>query len=98
MCTIKFQNEADFTLIDQFLKIPNSKMVHLYHNKHEVMWWAQRVKTDLRWDAATIILIKNAYLSLKISKSLDFLAPNLYLTYNVSLEYIWYLISPDIAH
>ena len=39
VCTIKFQGEADFTIIDQFLKIPNSKMVHLYHNKHEVMWW-----------------------------------------------------------
>ncbi|MFA6066122.1 MAG: SAM-dependent methyltransferase [Candidatus Babeliaceae bacterium] len=39
VCTIKFQNEADFKIIDEFLKIPQSKMVHLYHNKHEVMWW-----------------------------------------------------------
>ena len=39
VCTIKFQGEADFTIIDEFLKIPGSKMVHLYHNKHEVMWW-----------------------------------------------------------
>lgn len=39
VCTIKFQGEADFKIIDEFLKIPNSKMVHLYHNKHEVMWW-----------------------------------------------------------
>lgn len=39
VCTIKFQGEADFALIDEFLKIPNSKIVHLYHNKHEVMWW-----------------------------------------------------------
>lgn len=38
-CTIKFQGQADFKIIDEFLKIPNSKMVHLYHNKHEVMWW-----------------------------------------------------------
>jgi 23S rRNA (cytidine2498-2'-O)-methyltransferase len=38
VCTIKFQGEADFAIIDEFLKIPNSKMVHLYHNKHEVMW------------------------------------------------------------
>lgn len=38
-CTIKFQDEAEFAMIDEFLKIPNSKMVHLYHNKHEVMWW-----------------------------------------------------------
>jgi 23S rRNA (cytidine2498-2'-O)-methyltransferase len=39
VCTIKFQGEADFTVIDEFLTIPGSKMVHLYHNKHEVMWW-----------------------------------------------------------
>lgn len=39
VCTIKFQDEANFAIIDEFLKIPNSKIVHLYHNKHEVMWW-----------------------------------------------------------
>lgn len=39
MCTIKFQANADFAVIDQFLAIPNSHMVHLYHNKHEVTWW-----------------------------------------------------------
>lgn len=39
VCTIKFQGEADFAIIDQFLQIPNSKIVHLYHNKHELMWW-----------------------------------------------------------
>lgn len=39
VCTIKFQDKADFAIIDEFLKIPNSKIVHLYHNKHELMWW-----------------------------------------------------------
>lgn len=39
VCTIKFQGQANFEIIDEFLKIPKSKMVHLYHNKHEVMWW-----------------------------------------------------------
>jgi len=39
VCTIKFQDEAEFAMIDEFLKIPNSKIVHLYHNKHELMWW-----------------------------------------------------------
>lgn len=39
VCTIKFQGKADFAVIDEFLKIPNSKIVHLYHNKHELMWW-----------------------------------------------------------
>lgn len=38
VCTIKFQGDADFAVIDSFLKIPTSKIVHLYHNKHEVMW------------------------------------------------------------
>ncbi len=42
VCTIKFQGEADFTVIDQFLKIPNSKIVHMYHNKHELMWWCRK--------------------------------------------------------
>lgn len=42
VCTIKFQGEADFAVIDEFLKIPNSRIVHLYHNKHEVMWHVRR--------------------------------------------------------
>lgn len=44
-CTIKFQDKADFKIIDEFLKIPGSKMVHLYHNKHEVMWWLTNPQT-----------------------------------------------------
>ncbi|MCC7415025.1 MAG: hypothetical protein IT346_02955 [Epsilonproteobacteria bacterium] len=43
VCTIKFQGQADFVVIDQLLAIPNSAMVHLYHNKHEVMWWVTRI-------------------------------------------------------
>ena len=39
VCTIKFQADADFAVIDRFLAIPNSKIVHLYHNKHELTWW-----------------------------------------------------------
>jgi 23S rRNA (cytidine2498-2'-O)-methyltransferase len=42
MCTIKFQGEADFAVIDQFLAIPHSKMVHLFHNKHELTWWVSQ--------------------------------------------------------
>lgn len=42
VCTIKFQGEADFAVIDQFLQIPNSKIVHMYHNKHELMWWCRK--------------------------------------------------------
>lgn len=39
VCTIKFQGNADFKIIDAFSAIPKSKIVHLYHNKHEVTWW-----------------------------------------------------------
>lgn len=39
VCTIKFQGEADFAVIDQFLAIPGSRIAHLYHNKHELTWW-----------------------------------------------------------
>lgn len=39
VCTIKFQGDADFAMIDEFLKIPDSHIGHLYHNKHELMWW-----------------------------------------------------------
>lgn len=42
VCTIKFQGEANFSVIDQFLAIPNSKIVHLYHNKHELTWWVNK--------------------------------------------------------
>ncbi len=38
VCTIKFQGETDFETMDQFLKIPGSKIQHLSVNKHEVTW------------------------------------------------------------
>jgi hypothetical protein len=31
-------------MCSEFLKIPNSKIVHLYHNKHEVMWWLATIE------------------------------------------------------
>lgn len=37
-CTIKFQNSTDFETMFKFLEIPNSKIIHLFHNKHEVTW------------------------------------------------------------
>lgn len=39
VCTVKFQGPADFTVIDEFLKMPHSRMVHLYHNKHELTFF-----------------------------------------------------------
>ncbi len=38
ICTIKFQGKSDFQALDKFAAIPNSKLLHLYVNKHEVTW------------------------------------------------------------
>lgn len=38
VCTIKFKGDTPFEVIDKLLKIPDSKIVHLYHNKNEVTW------------------------------------------------------------
>lgn len=37
-CTLKFQGEIDPALIQEFLKVPHSRILHLLHNKHEVTW------------------------------------------------------------
>ena len=36
ICTIKMQGAVDWVLIAEFQKIPNSKIVHLNYNKHEL--------------------------------------------------------------
>ena len=36
VCTIKFKGKTDFETMDKFLEIPNARVVHLTHNKHEV--------------------------------------------------------------
>lgn len=38
ICTIKFKGKTDFEAIDRFKEISGSKLVHLYHNKHEITW------------------------------------------------------------
>lgn len=38
VCTIKFQGKTDFDVVDDFLKIPGSWVVHLCANKHEITW------------------------------------------------------------
>ena len=38
VCTIKFQGETDWETLAKFQKIPNSRIIHLVHNKHEVTW------------------------------------------------------------
>ena len=38
VCTIKFQGETDFESIEKFKNIPDSQLIHLHHNKHEITW------------------------------------------------------------
>lgn len=38
VCTIKFKGETDLVTLREFQKIPNSKIVHLSCNKHELTW------------------------------------------------------------
>lgn len=38
ICTIKLQGPADKTTLDEFAAIPHSRLLHLYHNKHELTW------------------------------------------------------------
>jgi 23S rRNA (cytidine2498-2'-O)-methyltransferase len=37
-CTIKFQGETDFETMQEFASIPESRLMHLSHNKHELTW------------------------------------------------------------
>jgi 23S rRNA (cytidine2498-2'-O)-methyltransferase len=38
VCTVKFQGPTNFAVIEEFLQIRGSKMIHLYNNKHELTW------------------------------------------------------------
>ena len=39
VCTIKLQDDDEYDhWLEMFDKIPNSQIVHLYHNKHEMTW------------------------------------------------------------
>jgi 23S rRNA (cytidine2498-2'-O)-methyltransferase len=38
ICTLKFQGPTDFAAMEQFRSIPGSRLLHLYHNKHELTW------------------------------------------------------------
>ncbi len=38
VCTIKFQGETDFEAMRELAAIPNSRILHLHHNKHELTW------------------------------------------------------------
>ena len=38
ICTIKMQGKTDWPLIEKFAALPNSRIVHLNYNKHELTW------------------------------------------------------------
>ena len=51
ICTIKFQGEIDFDVIDRFAEIPNSQIVHLTSNKNELTFlWRKNGKSPMEWD------------------------------------------------
>ncbi len=39
VCTIKLQGETDHPTIRRFAEIPGSRLVHLFHNRHELTWY-----------------------------------------------------------
>lgn len=38
VCTLKFQGAEHYGIIEKFAQIPQSRLVHLYNNKHELTW------------------------------------------------------------
>ncbi len=38
VCTIKFKGEPDLAIADKFAAIPDSRVLHLFHNKNELTW------------------------------------------------------------
>lgn len=38
ICTIKMQGATDWSLVQRFAAIPNSRVLHLCYNKHELTW------------------------------------------------------------
>ena len=42
VCTVKFQGETDHATAEAFAAIPGGRLMHLFHNKHELTFaWAQ---------------------------------------------------------
>jgi 23S rRNA (cytidine2498-2'-O)-methyltransferase len=43
-CTIKFQGETDFETLQKFSELPDSRILHLCCNKHELTWFQPLTK------------------------------------------------------
>ncbi len=46
ICTLKFQGEVEPGIIEEFKKIEESHIVHLFHNKHELTWIKKKTKSS----------------------------------------------------
>lgn len=49
ICTLKFQGDGDYHMAQKFAGIPNSRVLHLFNNKHEMTW--MKLKS---WDPSPI--------------------------------------------
>ena len=38
ICTLKFQGDGDYHMAQKFADIPDSRVLHLFNNKHELTW------------------------------------------------------------
>ncbi len=38
ICTLKFQGDGDYRMAQKFADISHSRVIHLFHNKHELTW------------------------------------------------------------
>jgi len=57
VCTIKFQGAPDHDAADAFAAIPGGRVMHLFHNKHELTFvWVLADPPMLRLDAADLRL------------------------------------------
>ena len=44
VCTVKFQGEGDYAAADAFMAIPGARLMHLFHNNHELTFAWQAVR------------------------------------------------------
>jgi 23S rRNA (cytidine2498-2'-O)-methyltransferase len=42
VCTVKFQGETDHDAADAFAAIPGGRLMHLFHNRHELTFLWER--------------------------------------------------------
>lgn len=46
ICTLKFQGDAHYAIIEEFKKIPGGRVMHLFHNKHELTFVLLKEEQD----------------------------------------------------